>query len=68
MENGHPHPARTSRVPPVSQEETEIRHLAVEHIKNLGDILAENDQWKVLMSQIPGKKCGMKRFSGDDVE
>ena len=43
-------------------EQKEIRELPVEHIKKLGDILAEDHQWKDLMSQIPGTKSGGKRF------
>ena len=48
-------------------EQKEIRELPVEHIKKLGDILAEDHQWKDLMSQIPGTKSGGKRFDTQDV-
>ena len=42
------------------------KFFSLKHIKNLGDILA--NQWKELMSQIPGRKEGGKRFDTQDVE
>ena len=48
--------------------DTEIRHLPPHHMKNLGNILAENDEWKKLMLEIPGLKADYKRFDNNDVE
>ena len=71
MENGfdsrHPSQTLSTRQLSISLlDQREIRELAVKHIKNLGDILA--NQWKELMSQIPGRKEGGKRFDTQDVE
>ena len=50
------------------QELKEIRELSAEHLKKLGDFLAKEDQWKELMSKIPGMKAGGKRFDIQDIE
>ena len=70
MENRHHLQESNQATRPVqaSLEQKEIRHLPVEHIKKLGDILAEDDQWIEFMSNIPGGKAGRKRFDKDDVE
>ena len=62
------HPTQTLNEVHSLPDQREIRELAVEHIKKLGDILAKDDQWKDLMSQIPGRKEGGKRFDTQDVE
>ena len=70
MENGHNSRGHTQTLLTTAYsglEQKEIRELPVEHIKKLGDILAKDDQWKDLMSQIPGTKSGRKRFDTNDV-
>jgi len=66
MENGHKchAPVKSQRI----NEQTELRHLPGHHIKYLGDILAEDDQWKTIMSLIPGGKPGNKRFDRNDMD
>ena len=49
-------------------DETEIRHLPSHHIKHLGDILAEDDDWKKFMRSIPGTRLQEGRFDATDVE
>ena len=70
MENGHrsPEPVKSVESSQRINEQTELRHLPGHHIKNLGVILAEDDQWKTIMSRIPGGKAGNKRFDNNDVE
>ena len=69
MQNGYHGPDVTQRQhPPRSiSSETEIRHLLLDDIKKLGNILQKDDQWKDLMCSIPGPKGG-KRFDKTDVE
>jgi hypothetical protein len=70
MENGYSprDPIRALQPSQQIHEQTELRHLPAHHIKNLGDILEEDDQWKSIMSRIPGAKAGNKRFDSNDVE
>ena len=49
-------------------DETEIRHLPPNQIKHLGDLLAEDDEWKEFMRSIPGTQSGQGRFDTTDVE
>ena len=70
MENGYSlhDPVQTMQPSQQIHEQTELRHLPAHHIKNLGDILEEEDQWKSIMTRIPGAKSGNKRFDNNDVE
>ena len=70
MQNGY-HSSSSTKLqqePRSITGDTEIRHLPPHHMKNLGNILAENDEWKKLMLEIPGFKAGNKRFDTSDVE
>ena len=70
MQNGYhsSQPVPSQPIPQSITGDTEIRHLSPHHMKNLGNILAEDDQWKELMYEIPGAKAGNKRFDTSDVE
>ena len=70
MPNGYDTSYHTQPQPPPRSitGETEIRHLPFDHIKTLGNILQEGEQWKKLMSIIPGGKEGGVRFEMSDIE
>ena len=70
MHNGHhaPHPTQPQKTPRSITGETEIRHLPFDDIKQIGNILQEGEEWKKLMSIIPGGKEGGVRFEMSDIE